>query len=83
MSKIEPAGSKYGFDITSGRVVDMMDMGIWDSTEVVELALYGAVKTAAMAVTIDVIVHNPKKQDHSPLRTPSPRKKLHTDRAKG
>jgi chaperonin GroEL len=83
MAEIEPANSKYGFDITLGRVVDMMDMGIWDAAEVVELALYGAIKTAAMALTIDVMVHNPEKQDHSPLRTPSPRKKMNIDRAKG
>lgn len=83
MAEIEPAASHTGFDISSGRVVDMMDMGIWDAAEVVEMAVYGAVKTAAMALTIDVMVHNPEKQDHSTVRTPSPRKKMNIDRAKG
>lgn len=83
MSEIESAGSNHGFDIASGKVVDMMDMGIWDATEVVEMAVYGAVKTAAMALTIDVMVHNPEKQDHVPLRKPSPRKKMNIDRSKG
>ena len=47
------------------------------------MAVYSAVKTAAMALTIDVVVHNPEKLDHVPLRTPSPRKKINIDRDKG
>ena len=83
MAEIESAGSRYGFDIASGRVVDMIEMGIWDATEVVEMALYGAVKTAAMTLTVDVMVHNPEERGPAPLRTPSPRKKMNINRAKG
>ena len=83
IAEIEPAGNNFGFDIASGRVVNMMEMGIWDAAEVVEMALYGAVKTAAMALTVDVMVHNPEERGHAPLRTPSPRKKMNINRAKG
>jgi chaperonin GroEL len=83
MAEIEAADEPYGFDIASGRVVNMIDMGIWDAAEVVEMALYGAVKTAAMALTIDVMVHNPDERGPVTLRTPSPRKKMNINRAKG
>ena len=47
----------FGFDVTSGAVVDMVEAGIWDSAAVVKAAVGGAISAAALALTTDVLVH--------------------------
>ncbi|HMP41973.1 MAG TPA: TCP-1/cpn60 chaperonin family protein [Roseiflexaceae bacterium] len=54
---IEQAGPGYGFDIRQGRVVEMIPAGIIDSAGTLEAALHSAVASAALALTIDVMVH--------------------------
>jgi chaperonin GroEL len=60
MAEVRLAGPGKGFDVRSAKVVDMQDAGIFDSVAVQKDALVGAVKTAALALTIDVLVHRKK-----------------------
>ena len=47
-----------GYDARSDRIVDMIQAGILDSVELISFSLTTAVRTAALAQTIDVIVHH-------------------------
>ncbi len=57
MAEIKMAGSGFGFDVNSKRIVNMMEAGIWDAATVVQSAIHGAISTAALALTVDVLVH--------------------------
>jgi len=76
MAKIKMAGTGYGFDVNSGRVVDMIEAGIWDAATVVQSAVYGAISTAALTLTVDVLVHRQQQPEHVTIRPPSPKKRL-------
>ena len=43
LAQIKLAGPEYGFDVRSGRVVDMEQAGIWDAAAVLKAAVHGAV----------------------------------------
>jgi chaperonin GroEL len=60
LAEIKHAGSGYGFDVRSERIVDMGQAGILDSVAVQKAAVRGGVETAALALTIDVLVHRKK-----------------------
>ena len=47
-----------GVDVRSGAVTDMVEAGIIDVASVVEAALRGAVSSAGLALTIDVLLHH-------------------------
>ncbi|RKY01496.1 MAG: hypothetical protein DRP54_03605 [Spirochaetes bacterium] len=76
IAQIKKAGKGYGFDALSGKIVKMMEAGIWDTASTLQSAFYGAVTTAIMALTIDVIVH--RKQESGPVipRTPGLKKRI-------
>ena len=46
----------YGYDVVRGCVVDMSQAGIVDAASVVKTALVSAIQSAALALTIDVLV---------------------------
>ncbi len=52
----------FGFDVRSGRVVDMFAAGITDGAGVVMAAVHGAVASAALALTTDVLVQHRKPE---------------------
>ncbi len=52
----------YGIDIRNGAIVDMIDAGLIDVASVVEAALRGAVNSAALALTIAVLLHHEQPQ---------------------
>ncbi len=60
MAEVKLAGPGYGFDVRSGRVVDMAEAGIFDALSVQKEAVHSAVSSAALALTIDVLVHRKK-----------------------
>lgn len=60
MAEIVHAGPCYGWDARIGRVVDMKEAGVLDSAEVQLAAVRGAVSSAALALTVDVLVHRRK-----------------------
>lgn len=51
-----------GFDVIAGETVNMMTAGIMDSAAVVKSAVFTAIRTASLALTTDVIIH----QDNPP-----------------
>ncbi len=48
------------FDVIQRRVVDAWESGVLDSAAVVKAAVHSAVRSAALALTIDVFVHRRK-----------------------
>lgn len=46
-----------GFDVKTGRIVDVAEAGIWDSVAVLKASLSNAIHTAALALTVDSFVH--------------------------
>lgn len=57
LNDVEKAGTGFGFDVVSGQVSEMVPMGIVDVAAVQKQALISAIRSAAMALTIDVLVH--------------------------
>ena len=56
-AEINNAGPGYGLDVRTGKVVDMAETGIFDPASVVSTSASNAIRTAALALTTDVIVH--------------------------
>jgi chaperonin GroEL len=57
MGRIDRAGPGHGLDVTTGEIVDVAAAGIIDSAGVLQAALHGAIAGAALALTVDVLVH--------------------------
>lgn len=74
--KLARGGPTYGFDVTSEQVVDMVAAGIWDPAIVQKSAVYIAISSAALALTIDVLIHRPEQPDYATGRGPGKRKRL-------
>jgi chaperonin GroEL len=75
MAGVRLAGPGHGFDVISGEVVDAVSAGIYDATAVQKAAVYGALSTAAMALTVDVLVHH-AEPEQAPLPEPAKKKQL-------
>jgi chaperonin GroEL len=52
----------FGYDVRTERIVDMIQAGIFDSADVLLAAVSRAVSTAALTLTIDVLVHHKKPE---------------------
>jgi len=76
MAEVRMAGPGYGFDVTVGQAVEVMEAGIYDPAIVVKSAVYGAVSAAALALTVDVLIHRAEQPEHAEAHVPSRRKKL-------
>lgn len=62
MAQLSFADDGQGFDVLTGCVVDMASQGILDCATVQKMAVRNAVATAALALTIDVLVHHRKPE---------------------
>jgi len=62
MGKINQARPGFGFDVRSGKIVDMAEAGVIDSAGVLSHAVHAAVSSAALALTIDVLVHKKRPE---------------------
>ena len=58
MAEIRLAGPGYGFDVLAKEVVNVAEAGIFDVAAVQRAAIHSAVSSAAMALTVDVVVHH-------------------------
>ncbi len=58
LSRIEADGRGCGYDLVRHEIVDMAGAGIVDSATVVSEAVSRAVRGAALALTVDVLVHH-------------------------
>lgn len=57
LARARQAGKGGGLDVRSGQIVDMRQAGIVDSAGVVLAAARCAISSAALALTIDVVIH--------------------------
>ena len=67
LAELDGCPPGHGIDVRSGAVVDVLEAGILDVASVVEAALRGAVTSAGLALTIDVLLHH-----ESPEQTYAP-----------
>ena len=63
MGEIKHSGTGCGFDARSAQVVDVAQAGIFDVASVVREAAYSAIASAALALTVDVLVHHKKPKE--------------------
>jgi chaperonin GroEL len=75
MAEVRLAGPGYGMDATCGKIVDIAGAGIYDITVVQKAAVHGALTTAALALTVDVLVHHGAPAQ-APLPEPARHKEL-------
>ena len=57
MAEIRLAGPGHGFDVIAKKVVDVVETGIFDVAAVQRAAVHSAISSAALALTVDVMVH--------------------------
>ncbi len=57
MARMQQAGPDAGFDVVADQLVNVCEAGIMDSALILKTSLRNAVSTAALALTIDSIVH--------------------------
>ncbi len=74
--KLAGGGPTFGFDVLSEQATDMITAGIWDAAIVQKSAVYAAISSAALALTIDVMVHRTEQPEHATGRRPGKRKRL-------
>jgi chaperonin GroEL len=60
MAELRAARPGCGFDVRAGRATDMLGTGVLDSAAVVKAAAYTAIVSAALLLTVDVLVHHRK-----------------------
>ena len=65
LASVYRAGPGYGFDVLRCQVVDMSQAGIFDAASVVKAAVFSAIHGAALALTVDVMVHLKNPPDAS------------------
>jgi chaperonin GroEL len=76
MAEVRLAGPGHGFDALTGQVVEVMEAGIYDPAIVLKSAVYAALTTASMALTVDVLIHRTEQPKHASVHVPSKRKQL-------
>lgn len=57
IAQIQYEGADAGFDVLTDRLVNLREAGILDSVLIVKASLRNAITTAALALTIDSLVH--------------------------
>ena len=60
LGQIRRASAGWAFDVVQNRVVDAAVAGLYDPASVVRDAVFSAVSSAALALTVDVLVHQRK-----------------------
>jgi chaperonin GroEL len=57
LAEVRRAGPGFGYDVMTGKVVNMAAVGILDVTTAVKTAVQSSVSGAALALTTDVLIH--------------------------
>ena len=65
LASVYRAGPGHGFNVLRGQVVDMSQAGIFDAASVIQATVFGALHGAALALTVDVLVHRKNPPDAS------------------
>jgi chaperonin GroEL len=76
LARLAQAGPDHGLDVTSGEIVDVQQMGIWDAAIIQKSAVYTAISSAALALTVDIMIHRKEQPTHATGRKPARRKRL-------
>ena len=63
LAELDGKQPAYGIDVRSGAIVDVLAAGIIDVASVTGAALRGAVSSAALALTIDVLLHHKQPEE--------------------
>jgi chaperonin GroEL len=63
MARINRAGQGYSFDLNTQQVVDMAEAGVFDIALALKEAVRTAIGAAALALTVDVLVHHKKPKE--------------------
>lgn len=63
LAELDGEPPEYGIDIRSGAIVDVLEAGIIDVASVTEAAVRSAVTSAALALTIDVLLHHAQPEE--------------------
>ncbi len=68
IAELKHAQTGFGFDARCGQVVDMAEAGIYDVATAQIAAVRGAIAGAALALTVDVLIHrrNPEETPNEP-----------------
>jgi chaperonin GroEL len=62
MAEIRQAGPGHSFDVLTKQVVDVAEAGLVDVAAVQREAVHSAISSAALALTVDVMVHHKKPE---------------------
>jgi len=67
LGEVVEAGPGYGFDVVRQQIVDMAQVGLYDTASVVKAIMQSTIRGAALALTVDVLVHrkNPPEVLHT------------------
>jgi chaperonin GroEL len=63
MADIKQADRGWGFDVRSGQIVDMARAGVYDVASVQTAAVRSGIAGAALALTVDVMVHHKEPKE--------------------
>jgi chaperonin GroEL len=63
MAEIKQSDPGWGFDVRSGQIVDMAEAGVYDVASVQTAAVRSGIAGAALALTVDVMVHHQKPKE--------------------
>ena len=74
LARIEQAGPGYGLDATTGQIVPMVEAGIFDVATVLKSAAFSAISSAALALTVDVMVQHRTPAQASLVAPTTPRR---------
>lgn len=60
LCRLEQAGAGYVFDVQKGEIVAAAESGVYDVAAVQKEAVYSGIQGAALALTIDTVIHRRK-----------------------
>ncbi len=62
IDRIDKAGAGQGFDVRAEKIADMVGVGIVDAASVTMAAVHSAFASAALALTVDTLIHHKKPE---------------------
>ena len=74
LAELSHSDPGYGFDLSTEKFVDMLQAGVADPAYVQKSAVYAAIASAALALTVDVMVHHARPEK---AELPEPARKKH------
>lgn len=76
LAELQKVGPQHAFDVLEGRLVATSTGALNDPANVIKAAAYAGLSSAALALTIDVLVHRTEQPSHALPPSPGKRKQL-------